>query len=262
MKKIFFLEDEDSVFRQMERLLQQSIKDQELVCEQYRSIEEAEQQVRKPVIYDAFVLNIRVKGSPYTGRYLAALIREQKQHAAVPIIFVSFHPLMQVWLEETLGMCWFIKKEDMVSELPKLMMQIMGLGTEEKQGISHQRLLVKKKESIEIWVMVKDVIAIRSVKRDEIWVYTALEGKKIIRGARGMMALIEEQIFQNNLSSLHFINHGEVINLHFFRSLERGRLTDGRERSIYQISMFGCDETFLPSRQYLQGIRELLDDRE
>lgn len=256
MKRLFFLEDEDPVFQKMKSLMEKELPEEQLIFEQYRTMEEAENRIREPIVYDAFILNIRVEGSPYTGRYLAALIREQKQHAVSPIVFVSNHPLMQVWLEEALGLCWFVKKEEMSAELPRLMAQILGYGAGEDSGISRQRLLVKKKESIEIWVMVKDLIAIRSVKRDELCMITATQGRQTIRGARGMMALIEEQICRRKINCLQFINHGEIINLHFFRSIER------EEGSGYRIRMFGTDETFIPSRQYMQGIRSLLQDRE
>ncbi len=262
MKRLFFLEDEDDVFKKMKTILQSVTRDKEIICDQYRSMREAENRVCESVNYDAFILNVRVDDSFYTGRYLAALIREQKQHKKAPIIFVSFHPLMQAWLEKSVGLCWFVKKEEMARKLPDLLRQILEIEDPDRVSILEQRLLVKKKESIEEWVMVKDLIALRSVKRDEIWVFTASEGKRKIRGARGMMALIEEQIYRQGLDSLHFINHSEIINLHFFRSIERIKLEDGRESSMYRIAMFGCDETFLPSRQYLQGIRELLEDRE
>lgn len=262
MKRLFFLEDEDTVFQKMKRLLELELAGEELICEQYKIMEEAEERVYEPVVYDAFILNIQVEGSPYTGRYLAALIREQKQHAATPIVFVSNHPLMQAWLEDSLGLCWFVKKEEMAAELPKLMTQILGFGIEGEKGISRQRLLIKKKESIAIWVMVKDLIALRCVKREEICLFTANHGKVVIRGARGMMGLIGEQIYQQKMNCLQFINHGEIINLHFFRSLKRERLEDGKEGTGYRIQMFGCDETFIPSRQYMQRIRDLLQDRE
>lgn len=258
MLRLFFLEDDGQIFRKMKELLEKCANGQRVICEQCVSFAEAQQKIQQEERYDGFILNIRVEGSSYTGRYLAALIREQSRYATTPIVFVSNFPLMQTWLEETLGLCWFIKKTELEENFPKLMAQILGfrLKYEETKTISELRLLVKKKESIEVWVMVKDLIALRSMQRDQICLYTVTEGKRLIRGSRGMMALIEEQIYQQNINCLQFINHSEIINLNFFRTLEKR----DKEGVAYGISMFGCDELFIPSRQYLHTLRGLLGD--
>lgn len=254
MKRLFFLEDDRWIFEEMKRLLEMCAEGEELVCEQYVSMEEAEKRILQGEQFDAFVLNIRVEGSFYTGRSLAALIREQERYTLTPIIFVSNFPLMQTWLENTLGYCWFVKKAEMTKEFPKLMTRVLGFAREER--LSAKRLLVKKKESIELWVMVRDLIALQCVKRDELCLFTVTEGKRIVRGARGMMGLVEEQIYQERLDCLQFINHSEIINLNFFKALEKRE----KESMTYEIRLFGCEERFIPSRQYLQKLKGWLED--
>lgn len=253
-KRLFFLEDDGGIFREMQRLLATVAGPHELLCEQCAIMEEAEQRILTDGPYDAFILNIRVDGSLYTGRDLATRIRQQERYALTPIIFVSNFPLMQAWLEEALGYCWFVKKSEMNPEFPRLMARILGLSRRERPEA--QKLLVKKNESTELWVAVRELIVLQSVKRDEICLYTVEEGRRIIRGARGMMGLIEEQIYRHQMDCLQFINHNDIINLNFFRSLDK----KNKDSLSYEIRLFGCDERFIPSRQYLQKLRLWLTD--